>query len=300
MDRLTCLMDNLITTIKDGGAKMADLDLSSPLLDFVLSHAHVETVGGSRQSWTNGYVLKPRSVADYNIIFVRHGEAVWTVDNLDFPLVPGDLLIVPPRAPHRAHGVTQSGLLGSLHVEVTLPGGQDVFALVGPPPVRPVRPGSPLDTYLSGTVAEWEHHDDHAIQIMLPSWSRLVALELLRDDASQGLLHPRPVDPLVAATLATLSARLSEPTSLHDLATATGFSAVHINRLFRKELGITPLQYLARMRMEHAATLLAQGKHSVRTVALSVGFDDPYYFSRQFKNHFRRSPTDYRTVSHPA
>ena len=86
----------------------------------------------------------------------------------------------------------------------------------------------------------------------------------------------------------------SEPTTLDWLSERSGFTPQHLNRVFRGLLGVTPLQYLNRMRMERAASLLADGRLTIKAIAREVSFDDPYYFSRQFKQHFGRSPAQYR------
>jgi AraC-like DNA-binding protein len=82
--------------------------------------------------------------------------------------------------------------------------------------------------------------------------------------------------------------------TLSELAKRAGFSAQHLNRVFREILGVTPLQYLARTRMERAATLLRNDDLTVGAVGKRVGFDDPYYFSRVFSQHFKKSPAQYR------
>jgi AraC family transcriptional regulator of adaptative response / methylphosphotriester-DNA alkyltransferase methyltransferase len=82
--------------------------------------------------------------------------------------------------------------------------------------------------------------------------------------------------------------------TLDQLASRSGFSPQHLNRVFRRTLGVTPLQYLNRRRMEHAAALLRDGRLTVSAVGQQVGFADPYYFSRVFSQHFKQSPTEYR------
>ena len=129
---------------------------------------------------------------------------------------------------------------------------------------------------------------------MLPHWSQLIARELFRHDAKLGLLHYRPADPLVAGVLEEIERRVAQPLTLDDLAKRSGFSAQHLNRVFQRVLGITPLKYLARVRMERAAELLRDGRLSIAAIAQAVGFEDPYYFSRQFSQHFKTSPSQYR------
>jgi len=266
-------------------------------LKFVLSRARVTTQICSRQKHEAGYTLIPRTIPDYNFIFVRRGRVVWVVDEEEHPLGPGDLIVVPPGVMHRAYSRTRQVTLGSIHVNVTLPGGQDVFEMLVPARTRDVKKGSRLDRYLDAVMTEWDRPDSADALLAMPAWGRLVTLELLRHDAALGLLKQRAIDPLVAELLDELARRVSQVTTLDELAEWAGFTAQHLNRTFRRELGVTPLQHLTRLRMEQAAAQLADGKLTVKAIAASVGLDDPYYFSRLFRQHFGRSPAQYRAAA---
>ena len=64
--------------------------------------------------------------------------------------------------------------------------------------------------------------------------------------------------------------------------------------LFKKEVGITPLAYLNRLRMQHAAHSLAHSKMPIHEVAASVGIMDANYFVKRFKAEFHDTPSEYR------
>ena len=56
-------------------------------------------------------------------------------------------------------------------------------------------------------------------------------------------------------------------------------------------MGIRPIDYIIQYRLKKSFEMLNDG-YKVREVALSVGYDDPYYFSRLFKKHFNFSPSE--------
>ncbi len=82
---------------------------------------------------------------------------------------------------------------------------------------------------------------------------------------------------------------------LHAFLTSLPFSTEYLTRLFKRETGMTPLQYLKDRRLENAARILAvnYGRSSISETAQMCGFNDPLYFSRQFRNKFGVSPRDY-------
>ena len=267
------------------------------LIQFVLQHMRIKTNVCTRQSRNNGYTLELRTVHDYNLLFSLRGRFVWVIDGEKTVFNTGELLIMQPGIIHHGYSTTKRADLLSLHVEATLPGGQDVFELLVPPRVQTVARTSRLSQYLHQAADEFKRDDRAAYMRMLRSWCRLISLELITFDAASGLLQHREMDPLIIELLDELDDRLDRPTTLNELADHAGFTPQHLNRVFRNVLGVTPLQYLAHRRMEYAAELLTEGKLTVKAVAQRVSFDDPYYFSRLFKQHFGKSPAEYRDAA---
>jgi two-component system response regulator YesN len=87
--------------------------------------------------------------------------------------------------------------------------------------------------------------------------------------------------------------KFREPLNLDDVSHAVGISPFYFSRLFREELGISFSEYLTKLRMEAALTLLAQGL-PVKECCFSVGYHDPNYFSRIFRKYYDISPSEYR------
>ena len=236
----------------------------------------------------------------HNLIFITRGRAVWVVDDKQTHLSADEFVIVPPNTPHHAYSQTKRLTLLSLHIAATLPGGQDLFDLLTPTMHQRVEPNSYLHRYLHMATQEYDRDDDEDARLVLGEWTRLIVLELLADNAQRGLLSAQPADPIVTEVMHELNAHFDQPTRLEDLAAWAGFSAQHLNRRFRAQLGVTPLQYLTQLRMQHAAALLADGRLTVQAVAERVGYEDPYYFSRLFKQHMGQSPAQYRDAANPA
>ncbi|MCR9142891.1 MAG: AraC family transcriptional regulator [bacterium] len=90
---------------------------------------------------------------------------------------------------------------------------------------------------------------------------------------------------------------LEEVITVDDLAAELNMSKFYFLREFKKAAGVTPHQYLTRIKMERASALLREGSSSLATVALSLGYGDQSHFSRVFKTHFGESPGNYRKRS---
>jgi AraC-like DNA-binding protein/mannose-6-phosphate isomerase-like protein (cupin superfamily) len=87
---------------------------------------------------------------------------------------------------------------------------------------------------------------------------------------------------------------LAERISLKDLARVAGLNPTYFSDAFRQTIGVRPLAYLTRRRMERAQYLLATTQNSVKQVAQEAGFPDASHFSRVFARHCRMSPLQYR------
>lgn len=82
--------------------------------------------------------------------------------------------------------------------------------------------------------------------------------------------------------------------ALDEAIRAMPFNYDYLRKLFKKEMGATPLEYMTGLRMKKAETMLTAmwtKDYSVTEIAQLCGFDDALYFSRVFKKHFNASPT---------
>ncbi len=85
---------------------------------------------------------------------------------------------------------------------------------------------------------------------------------------------------------------LKNQLSLPGLAEHFGYTASYINRIFKKEYGLSPLQYLTSLKPTRAKELLRKNPDiNIRHVAEAVGYEDARYFSRIFKNETGMTPT---------
>lgn len=91
-----------------------------------------------------------------------------------------------------------------------------------------------------------------------------------------------------------LQAHLNEPYAAGLLALEVGMSERHLYRQFRAATGMTPRQYLTRVRMVRAAELLCTTPRGIEQIASDVGFPNVTVFNRVFKRAHGISPSEFR------
>ncbi|MBQ7335401.1 MAG: PocR ligand-binding domain-containing protein [Clostridia bacterium] len=91
-----------------------------------------------------------------------------------------------------------------------------------------------------------------------------------------------------------IQTNLCSKITLADLSWNLHCSTVTLTEHFKKEFGMTIMQYVAQQRMEKAVQLLQEGKTSITEIAATCGYSDVEYFSRTFKNVYGMSPSSWR------
>ncbi|WP_328350515.1 AraC family transcriptional regulator [Streptomyces sp. NBC_00445] len=149
---------------------------------------------------------------------------------------------------------------------------------------------------LDGVVRRWEPSGAvYADQLALMTAAQLAQRHSVRQRDTDA--QERQVgldDRQFAAVRELLDARLSEPLSLADLASATGLSVSQFARRFKARTGCPPHRYLVRLRVEQAARLLRAGSLPIAQVAAACGFSHQEHLTRVLRSHLGTTPAALR------
>lgn len=103
-------------------------------------------------------------------------------------------------------------------------------------------------------------------------------------------------DSRVAKVMLYIRQHVHEPIGLDELAERACLSKDHLIRLFKKETGTTPFQYVIQKKIEEAQILLVTENIPVKEIAYRLSFDDYSYFNRLFKKMTGFTPLSYRAM----
>ena len=99
---------------------------------------------------------------------------------------------------------------------------------------------------------------------------------------------------IIDETILYMRSKIAERLTIDDLASQHYLSASHFSLLFRKATGMSPLDYFIHLKLQRACLLLHSTDIKIKSIAIDLGYEDPYYFSRLFKKHMNVSPDQYR------
>lgn len=91
-----------------------------------------------------------------------------------------------------------------------------------------------------------------------------------------------------------IESHLEEPLNVKRVASKSGYSQWHLQRLFKDITGDSLAYYIRKKRLQSAASELKQSKRSIAEIAYQYQFDSQQSFTRAFKKMFSTTPSDYR------
>ncbi len=114
----------------------------------------------------------------------------------------------------------------------------------------------------------------------------------------RGAIRPLPgTQTYLMQALRYIQHNYAAPIGVNDIARFVGISRSQLYRAFQQEFQQSPHEYLQKYRISEACTLLRGGGLTIAEVAGSVGFNDPLYFSRVFRQLKHCTPTAYQKQS---
>jgi AraC family transcriptional regulator of arabinose operon len=98
----------------------------------------------------------------------------------------------------------------------------------------------------------------------------------------------------VSTSIAYMKVNIQKKLLIEDLAARCGISVSHYSRLFRQKTGSSPINYFNLLKIQNSCQYLYFSDLNIKEIAITLGIDDQYYFSRLFTKLIGMSPLKYR------
>lgn len=264
-----------------------------------------------RTPWRTG----ERRLLDYLLIYVHEGSCIVTIDDVTYNVPEGSMCLIQPNELHTLHGrsntitpfahfdvfynphreesfVTPSYMTNLSEFGVFLqPRLNDIAGIAIPPIFLPTDVASFREQFLK-MIGLWQQEDSLS-QLQSQQYALGLIVAMLAQFSTLANQHlPRPES--LNWVTAYCSFHLAEPLRIDDLAARARLSPSHFTAVFRQRFGISPHQYVIRLRVQRAQELLRTTQHSLATIAELCGFADVHHFAKTFKRITAIAPGAYR------
>lgn len=242
-----------------------------------------------------GATFGPRTLSDYEFVWLLSGSAEWIFGEERHALHPGVLSLARPGA---ADTYRWDARTNSTHayVHFTFAASADMDDCNTWPRVREltaVDPMAALCRHLLRLGAAPASPEVTGLVVeVLTLLVRLFLAEPL--PAAQGWVPDAHMLRLMGHLRRVWAGGVLRPISVGELAAATGLSAGYLSRLVRHRFGVGPARAVELLRLGRAAGLLDRSNLPVAAVASACGYADAFHFSKRFHATYHVSPRAYR------
>ncbi|MCZ8510966.1 AraC family transcriptional regulator [Paenibacillus filicis] len=245
------------------------------------------------------YISGPRQIRYYNLHYILDGQVVYAVNGEQVTLKKGDLFCLFPDTPFTYKVKERNPKLRMTWIGFNGEGAGPLLQYAGITEEKPYCREIPLPD-LPGTFRELLH-EFRRLRVCggsLQFVSMICALLAQLAAVSKQEVHETNKLTWIQDSETFMNVHYAEGITVQDVADYVGLHRTHFSSVFSKKLGISPIQYLQRLRMRSGAKLLADTDLSVTEIALSLGYPDLYSFTRAFRKYYGASPTEFRNTKY--
>ena len=253
---------------------------------------------------------------DYiELTFLLDGECNYEINGQIFPVKKGDLLFINPKDTHTtivtdktnppvlfAIGFTDIHLSG-----LNMPENTFKFA-----DVKPVFTGGDdltkriydivneiLEEKANNLPGKYFYMHSCLIQLLLVIIRHffkpdITGNSLYLSDVNEETLSVKGKKQIVENICFYMEEHYAEKISLEAIASNMYLSPIYISKLFKEEMGDSPINYLISIRLKKAASFLKDSNLTITEISSLTGYENTYYFSRLFKKKYGVSPKEFR------
>lgn len=261
-------------------------------------------------SWS----MEPNRHDFFEMVYVKKGNAVFEIAGQPVPIGPNDIVIIKPNQKHKLIVKSEAGcefivlsfgFTSQKNTEFSEVPLEDFLNFVnskesGAFITLKVSQKNDIITLLNRILKERDSTD-----IGSEFLTRLMVLELfvlisraLKMEWENSIKFKSPkLKELIEISVNYINNNFERDISLGDIARFVFLSPSYFTRAFKDEMGISPINYLLKVRIERSKELLAETDTKISNIALNVGFSNQQRFNEIFKKYTKSTPLQYRKMA---
>lgn len=208
--------------------------------------------------------------------YVESGFGTFTIYNKTYHINPGDVFVIPPYVDN----LYKADAKNPWHyIWIDFDASEEVGSLFTEPVIH--CPGA--RKYFDNIKSARDLQNGRTAYLTSCLWS---FISFILEKSEGGLDH-------IKMATSYIEAQYNKDIKVSAIAEKLNLDRTYFSTLFKRHMGVSPLQYINRLRLQHAAELMQEGKLNLTGIATEVGYSDIYHFSKAFKRHFGCSPREY-------
>jgi len=258
--------------------------------------------------------MEPNRHENYETVYMKKGYAVFEIAGQPVPLGPNDIIIIKPMQYHKFIVKSESGCefivlnfkfenkIDGEYSEVPL---EDFLNFVssretGPFITLKVSQKNEIIVLLNRILKERESVEPGSefLNYLLVMELFVLLSRALKMEWENSIKTKSPkLKELIGIAINFIHTNFERDISLGDIAKFVFLSPSYFTRAFKEETGMSPINYVLKVRIERAKELLTDTGFKISDIALSVGFSNQQRFNEMFKKFTHLTPLQYRKKS---
>lgn len=231
------------------------------------------------------------------LFYIVGGDGQFQINDMIFPVQPNQLVVVNPNILHTEVSYEDHPLeyivLGIEGLELTTPGDEDSRHCIYSFPEQ-----NAVLNSMRSILQEMQDRKQEYETICL-AYMDIITVQLMRNaSVSVSQTQARfPANRQCAAVRHYIDQHYKENINLDMLAERVNINKYYMSHAFKREYGVSPINYLIFCRIREGKRLLSETDLSLSQIATVLGFSSSSYFSQSFRNSEGMSPSEYRRAS---
>ncbi len=230
------------------------------------------------------YPMKNKGRYHYGLLYTLKGTEIYTFFDKTVYACPSSVLIIPKNEAYQIDLYDEESIAIAIDFELA----DDIN-------IRPVFikniGNNNIKSLFTDAVSEWKKHDFDYIPGLKSIFYRIISFLTLQENSYHSSTNYKKI----AKAIEYMNDHyLESDFKIEKLALLSGISTRYFEKLFRSIFFVTPRDYIISRKIELAKELLQSEKSSVGDVAVALGYNDIYHFSKIFKLKTGNCPREYK------
>lgn len=237
-----------------------------------------------------GYLLSGQVSPMFELTYVDAGAIHCVAEGRDLLLEPGDMVLYGPNQWHMQYAEVEiAPCLATISFAVS---GCDLQKLTN----CKLHASQNAKEILQQLFKEQEQENVYS-EDMIISLLKILVITLLRQDVQYWQIHPvAPINGenrIIERMQRYIAEHAREKLSVPVVAKNIQVSPSYLTALFQKHMQISPGEYLRRVKLQESKQMIQEGDKNFTEIAEALQYSTVYHFSRQFKEKFGITPSEY-------